>query len=102
MTSSSLLQSVIELALIYLVQSTLLLGGVACVLLVVNWYQRNRSTAAGRPISPVIEERLWKLAAVLPFLTVPLTVFAGWSCAIPNWSPQPTAIVAADDESADI
>lgn len=102
MISSSLLQSVVELTLNYLVQSTLFLGTVACALLVMHWSQRNLTAAPGRAVGPMIEERLWKLAAVLPFLTVPLSLYAGWSLVLSGGTTQSSSIVATDDDPADV
>ena len=63
-------QSVVVLAGTYLLHSTVLLAGAWLLVKV------------GRVRSHVLAERLWKMAAVLGLVTVPLQVVLGWSSPI--------------------
>ena len=77
-------QAVLALATTYLMHSTILLGGV--------WLLVRLS----RTSSHTLEEKLWKLAAVLGLLTAPLQLSLGWPT---QWdvvfSPGRTTAVAA-------
>lgn len=78
MEDNWLLSRTVELAATYLVQSTLLLLPVSTLM----WIRSNQRF---KP-NPMMAERLWKLAAVLPLMTAPICVCSGWSRPIWEWS----------------
>ena len=90
MTSSWLLPRVVELAATYLVQSTLFFVGGWALLPVLSLRLSARKTKRdGQECpssSPALNERFWKLAAVLALVTAPLSVFTGWSRPAWEWS----------------
>lgn len=104
MANSWFLSRVVELLATYLVQSTLFLGGVCWIVVpVMNGFRRARSKYAlegSGSCNPFVEERLWKLAAVLPLVTAPLCVCTGWSHPVLEWSVNgrdPANIASAPD-----
>lgn len=68
---------VVELALTYLIHSTLFIG-TAWILLGLS----RRFRSGQRGLSPANEERLWKFVTVLALVTVPVSQYSGWSWSI--------------------
>ncbi len=104
MTSSWLLLRIVELAITYLVHSTLFLGAIGILLVAVARSRRNKSSAGNPACNPLVEERLWKLGATLPLLSVPLSIFAGLSCELSSevirHQYQSASAVRLDDSSS--
>lgn len=104
MTNSWFLLRVVELAITYLMHSTVFLGTAGIVLAVAVRIQKRHEPSIFRQFNPVIEEQLWKLAATLPLLSIPLCFYAGSSCELWAWQfptrIQPTSMtVLAVDPS---
>jgi|GEM_PF-2975541 len=81
---------IVELALTYLIHSTLFMGTAWLLLIIVTRFRRRQ-----RGLSPANEERLWKFVTVLAFVTVPVSQYSGWSWSI--WQ-QPYAMRGSQAE----
>lgn len=104
MTNSWLLLRAVELAITYLVHSTVFFGTAGIVLAIAASIRRRREPSIFRQFNPVIEEQLWKLAATLPMFSTPLCFYMGSSCELSAWQfpsrIQPTSMtVRAADPS---
>ena len=94
MTSSLLIPRLVELTTSYLVQSTLFLtGGCALIQFLTVIYRRWKRAE----VSPMLTERLWKLAAALALVTAPFSVFTGWSQPVWVWSLPDNMAPLADE-----
>lgn len=93
MTNSDILSRVVELAVTYLMQSTVFLSVAWCMHgTVFILSRRNAATASNSQATffscnHSLVEQLWKLAAVLALMTAPVSVFSGWGDPVWRWSP---------------
>jgi beta-lactamase regulating signal transducer with metallopeptidase domain len=99
MTNSWLLLRVVELAITYLVHSTVFLGTVATALTIAARLRGRYEPSRRRQSNPIVEEQLWKLAATLPLISIPLSIYAGSSYELSDWALsghlQPTSMTVA-------